>query len=158
MEEGWDAIYHLSSSLVLIASISPEALTFPWHQHRALEIELSDRVRCYGKTQMDFLANTMWFSALWNMGIFLGFWRQEYWSGLPFPPLGDYVLSKLFTMTRQSWWPCTTWLIASLSYASPSPGQGCDPWSGDSEGQRTLLCCNPGVAKNWTQLSNSKLE
>ena len=27
-------------------------------------------------------------------------------------------------------WPCMVWLIASLSYASPLPWQGCDPWRG----------------------------
>ena len=26
--------------------------------------------------------------------------------------------------------PCMAWLIASLSYATPSPWQGCDPWWG----------------------------
>ena len=33
----------------------------------------------------------------------LGFSRQEYWNGLPFPPPTDYVLSELFTMTYLSW-------------------------------------------------------
>ena len=35
--------------------------------------------------------------------LFLCFLRQEYWSGLPFPPLVDHVLSELSTMTRPSW-------------------------------------------------------
>ena len=35
--------------------------------------------------------------------LFMGFSRQEYWSGLPFPPLGDHVLSELSTMTHPSW-------------------------------------------------------
>ena len=35
--------------------------------------------------------------------LFMGFSRQEYWSGLPFPSLVDHVLSELSTMTRPSW-------------------------------------------------------
>ena len=33
----------------------------------------------------------------------MGFSRQEYWSGLPFPCPVDHVLSELSTMTRLSW-------------------------------------------------------
>ena len=35
--------------------------------------------------------------------LFMGFLRQEYWSGLPLPPPVEHVLSELFTMTRPSW-------------------------------------------------------
>ena len=35
--------------------------------------------------------------------LFMGFSRQEYWSGFPFPSLVDHVLSELSTMTRPSW-------------------------------------------------------
>ena len=35
--------------------------------------------------------------------LFMGFSRQEYWSGLPLPSLVDHVLSELSTMTRLSW-------------------------------------------------------
>ena len=35
--------------------------------------------------------------------VFMGFSRQEYWSGLPFPSLVDYILSELSTMTHLSW-------------------------------------------------------
>ena len=35
--------------------------------------------------------------------LFMGFSRQEYWSGLPFPPPVDCVLSELFTVTHLSW-------------------------------------------------------
>ena len=34
---------------------------------------------------------------------FMGFLRQEYWSGLPFPSPVDHILSDLSTMTRLSW-------------------------------------------------------
>ena len=35
--------------------------------------------------------------------LFMGFSRQEYWSGLPFLSPVDHVLSELSTMTRPSW-------------------------------------------------------
>ena len=35
--------------------------------------------------------------------LFMGFLRQEYWSGLPFPSPVDYVLSELSIMTCLSW-------------------------------------------------------
>ena len=33
----------------------------------------------------------------------MGFSRQEYWSGLPFPPPVDHILSEVFTRTHPSW-------------------------------------------------------
>ena len=47
--------------------------------------------------------------------LFMGFSRQEYWSGLPFPSPVGHILSELFTMTRQSWAAYAAWLIVSLS-------------------------------------------
>ena len=35
--------------------------------------------------------------------LFMGFPRQEHWSGFPFPSPIDHILSDLFTMTRPSW-------------------------------------------------------
>ena len=35
--------------------------------------------------------------------LFMGFSRQEFWSGLPFPSPVDNVLSELSTMTHPSW-------------------------------------------------------
>ena len=35
--------------------------------------------------------------------LFMGFLRQEYWSGLPFPSLVDHVWWELSTMTHLSW-------------------------------------------------------
>ena len=35
--------------------------------------------------------------------LFMGFSRQEYWSGLPFPSPGDHILSELSPMTHPSW-------------------------------------------------------
>ena len=42
--------------------------------------------------------------------LFMGFSRQEYWSGLPFPSPVDHILSDLSTMTRPSWVAHTAWL------------------------------------------------
>ena len=49
--------------------------------------------------------------------LFMGFSRQEYWSGLPSPSPMDHILSKLSTMTHRLGWPYTVWLIVSLNYA-----------------------------------------
>ena len=35
--------------------------------------------------------------------VFMGFSRQEYWSGFPFPSPVDHILSELSTMTHLSW-------------------------------------------------------
>ena len=35
--------------------------------------------------------------------MFMGFSRQEYWSGLPFPSPVNHILSELSTMTHLSW-------------------------------------------------------
>ena len=35
--------------------------------------------------------------------LFMGFSRQEYWSGFPFPCLVDHISSELSTMTHLSW-------------------------------------------------------
>ena len=35
--------------------------------------------------------------------LLIGFSRQEYWSGLPFPSPVDHILSDLSTMTHPSW-------------------------------------------------------
>ena len=42
--------------------------------------------------------------------LFLGFSRQEYWSGLPFPSPVDHILSDLSTTTRPSWVAPWAWL------------------------------------------------
>ena len=40
----------------------------------------------------------------------MGFSRQEYWSGLPFPSPVDHILSDLSTMTFLSWVTPQVWL------------------------------------------------
>ena len=42
--------------------------------------------------------------------LFIGFSRQEYWSGLPFPSPVDHILLDLSTMTRLSWVAPQAWL------------------------------------------------
>ena len=42
--------------------------------------------------------------------LFMGFSRQEYWSGLPFPSPVDHILSDLSTMTHLSWVTPWSWL------------------------------------------------
>ena len=49
----------------------------------------------------------------------MGFPRQEYWGGLPFPSPGGCILSELFTMPVCLVWPCTAFLIVSLIYTNP---------------------------------------
>ena len=45
--------------------------------------------------------------------LFMGFSRQEYWSGLPFLSPVDHILSDLSTMTRPSWVAPWAWLSFS---------------------------------------------
>ena len=42
--------------------------------------------------------------------LLMGFSRQEYWSGLPFPSPVDHILSDLSTMTHPSWVTPWAWL------------------------------------------------
>ena len=53
--------------------------------------------------------------------LFMGFLRQGYWSGFPFPSPLDHILSESSTMTCPFGWPCTTWLIGSLNYTRLGP-------------------------------------
>ena len=48
--------------------------------------------------------------------LFMGFSRQEYWSGLPFPSPVNHVFSEFSTMSILLGWPSMAWLIASWSY------------------------------------------
>ena len=42
--------------------------------------------------------------------LFMGFSRQQYGSGLPFPSPVDHILSDLSTVTRPSWVALRSWL------------------------------------------------
>ena len=41
--------------------------------------------------------------SFWLFILFMGFSRQEYWRGLPFPSLVGHILSELSTRTHPSW-------------------------------------------------------
>ena len=45
----------------------------------------------------------------WLFILFMGFSRQEYWSGLPFPSPVDHILSDLCSWPSCLGWPHTTW-------------------------------------------------
>ena len=53
------------------------------------------------------LSDVQLFATPWTVAckapLSMGFFRQEYWSGLPFPSQADLVLSELFSMTCPSW-------------------------------------------------------
>ena len=94
-----------------------------WHQ-TLLPTPVTSTTRCcfrFGSISSLFLALSPYWSpvAYWtptNLGrsslsvlsfclfiLFMGFSRQEDWSGLPFPSPVDHVFSELSTMTRPSW-------------------------------------------------------
>ena len=56
--------------------------------------------------------------------VFMGFSRQEYWSGLPFPSPVDHVLSELSTMT------CLSWVaLHSMAHSFIELARLCSMWS-----------------------------
>ena len=54
--------------------------------------------------------------------LLMGFSRQEYWSGLPFPSPVDHILSELSTITRLSWVA-----LHSMTHSCIELRQGCGP-------------------------------
>ena len=59
--------------------------------------------------------------------LFMGFSRQEYRSGLIFPPPVDHILSELFTMTRNQidYILCNQRWRSSIQLAKTRPGADC---------------------------------
>ena len=55
--------------------------------------------------------------------LFMGFQRQEYWSGLPLPSPVDHILSELFTVTHLSWVDLHCMAQSSTELWSPFPGK-----------------------------------
>ena len=51
----------------------------------------------------DLVSSSFGVSSFWLFILFMGFSRQEYWSGLPCPFPVDHILSELSTMTQPSW-------------------------------------------------------
>ena len=60
-------------------------------------------VACWAPTDLG--SSSFSFLSFCLLILFMGFSRQEYWSGLPFPSPVDYILSDLSTMTVRLGWP-----------------------------------------------------
>ena len=60
------------------------------------------------------LSHVQLFATLWTAAhqapLSMGFSRQEYWSGLPFPSPVDHILSDLSTMPTRLGWLHRAWL------------------------------------------------
>ena len=80
--------------------------------------------------------SSSWVISLCLFIMFMGFRQQEYWSGLPFPPPVDHILSEFFTMTSPSWVTLHGMAYSFIelckieAIASSLPWKGCDPWRG----------------------------
>ena len=57
----------------------------------------------------------------------MGFLGQEYWSGLPFPPPVDHVVSELFTLTHLSWLALHSMAHSFIELHKPLCHESCDP-------------------------------
>ena len=58
-------------------------------------------VACWAPTDLGSLSFSVVSFSLFIL--FMGFSRQKYWSGLPFPSPVDHIFSELSTMTHPSW-------------------------------------------------------
>ena len=91
-----------------------------------LELFLHFSLVAYG-TPTDLRGSSSGVTSFCFFILFMGFLRDEYWSGLPFPSSVDQVLSEmgLFLCVCQNsppwpvhlWWPCTAQLIVSFTWA-----------------------------------------
>ena len=80
----------------------------------------------------------------------MGLSRQESWSGLPLPPPVHHVLSELFTLIHLGW-PCTAWLIASVSYAGPFTATRLWPMKGTRQSTVLLIGASRWSKTWWDQ-------
>ena len=69
---------------------------------------LTDRLTNLGSSSFSVLSFCLFI-------LFMGFSRQEYWSGLPFPSPVDHVLLNSPPWPVHLGWPYMAWLIVSLS-------------------------------------------
>ena len=93
-------------------------------------------------------SHVQFFETLWTLArqapLFMGFSRQEYWSGLPFPPLGDLpdpgiksaslmspALAGGFFTTFATWEAGKGWEVK----LEKTQGPGCKCSSPESEGE-----------------------
>ena len=91
---------------------------------------------------------------------FMGFSWQVYWSGLPFPPPVDHVLSELSTMTCPSWMALHCMAHSFIEIHKPlchekaviHEGDGWHQWInghelgqtlGSGKANGSLACCSP---------------
>ena len=58
-------------------------------------------IACWAPTDLESSSFSVLYFCLFIL--FMGFLRQEYWSGLPVPSPIDHILSELSTMTYPSW-------------------------------------------------------
>ena len=119
----WAAIYGVTQSWTQLKQLSSSSsMQYCCLQHRTLLLSPVTSTTgwwfCFGSICSFFLELFLHWSpiAYWaptNLGsssfstlslclfiLFMGFSRQEYWSGLPFPSPVDHILSELSTMTR----------------------------------------------------------
>ena len=78
----------------------------------------------------------------------IGFSRQECWSGLPFPSLGD--------LPDPGTEPGSPTLQADAYHLSHQGSHEFEQIPGDSEGQGSLACCSPCGIQNWTRLATGQ--
>ena len=72
----------------------------------------------------------------------MAFSGQECWSGLPFPPPVDHVLSELFTMNHPSWVAPNSMAHSFIDLHKPL------------HHNKVVACCSHGVTKSQTVLSD----
>ena len=77
--------------------------TYQWHNECFKRFNSFSNLSRYLSLERFVLSNTFDNFIFSMISMFMGFSRQEYWSGLPFPSPVDHVLSELSTMTCPSW-------------------------------------------------------
>ena len=77
--------------------------TYQWHNECFKRFNSFSNLCRYLSLERFVLSNTFDNFIFSMISLFMGFSRQKYWSGLPFPSPVDHILSKLSTMTCPSW-------------------------------------------------------
>ena len=77
--------------------------TYQWHNECFKRFNSFSNLSRYLSLERFVLSNTFDNFIFSMISMFMGFSRQEYWSGLPFPSPVDHVLSELSTMTHLFW-------------------------------------------------------
>ena len=95
-------------------------------------------VACWAPTEL----GSSSFSSFCLFIFFMGFSKQEYWSGFPFPSPVDHILSDLSTVTRPSW--VAPHGMAQFHWVR----QGCGPCD-----QMALCDCGFSLSALWCPLS-----